>query len=165
MFRISKGPKKVTSRVKEKVKNEVIRYLQGKDICSLATLRRDGYPQANVVNYVNDGLTFYIATYATASKVDNIRFSSKVSITVGEKSSDINQTKGVSLAGEAFVLTEKRQIQRARRLLLKKITYVSKFPPEELAWIKVNPRVIYFVDYSKGIGHQDIIEMSKGVKR
>jgi general stress protein 26 len=165
MLRISKGPKKVTSRIKEKVKNEVIRYLRGKDICSLDTLRRDGYPQANVVNYVNDGLTFCIASYATASKVDNIRFSSKVSITVGEKSGDINQTKGVSMAGEAFVLTEKRQIQRARKLLLKKFPYISDLSSEELAWIKVNPRVIYFVDYSKGIGHQDIIEISKEVKR
>jgi general stress protein 26 len=165
MIKISKGPRKVASRMKENAKREVIHYLKEKEICSLATLRRDGYPQANVVDYVNDGLTLYMATFATASKVDNIRFCPKVSLTVGGKSDDINQTKGVSLAGEAFVLNGKREIQRARRLLLKKFPYVSEFPDEQLAWIKVRPRVIYFVDYSKGIGHQDIIEISKGVKR
>jgi general stress protein 26 len=164
MIKISKGPKKVLSSMKERAKKEVMNYLKEKEICSLATLRRDGYPQANMVDYVNDGLTFYIATYATASKVDNIRFNPKVSLTVEEKSDDLTKTKGVSLAGEAFVLTDKNQIQRARRILIKKFPYVAEFPAKELAWIKVKPRVIYFVDYRKGIGHQDIIEISKGVK-
>ena len=162
MIKISKKPKIVGSRMRERAKREVFNYLKGKEICSLATMRRDGYPQANMVDYVNDGFTLYIATYITASKVDNIRFNSKVSLTVGDKSDDITKTKGVSLAGEAFVLSDKNQIKRARRLLIKKFPYVAEFPAEELAWIKVKPRVVYFVDYSKGIGHQDIIEISKG---
>jgi general stress protein 26 len=114
-----------------------------------------------MVDYFNDDLTIYIATYITASKVDNIRFNLKVSLTVGEKSDDLTKTKGVSLAGEAFILTDKNQIKRARMLLTKKFPYVASFPIEDLAWIKVKPRIIYFVDYSKGIGHQDIIEISQ----
>lgn len=76
---------------RNRIKNAVIECLKGKHVCSLATMRRDGYPQANVVDCVNEGLNFYIATYAGASKVDNIMLSPKASLTVAGKSSDYCQ--------------------------------------------------------------------------
>ncbi len=40
---------------------------------SLATIRDDGFPQANTVSYANDGLTLYFATNSIYSKVKNIQ--------------------------------------------------------------------------------------------
>jgi hypothetical protein len=49
---------------------------------TVATVRPDGYPQANTVNYVSDGLVIYFGCAAESQKVRNIGCNDKVSLTV-----------------------------------------------------------------------------------
>ena len=46
----------------KKMENFVLDLMKNHNILTLATLRKDGYPQATTVTYANDGLTIYFIT-------------------------------------------------------------------------------------------------------
>ena len=85
----------------KKMENFVLDLMKNHNHMSLATLREDGYPQANTVTYANDGLTIYFATGQDRQKVKNIRYSNKVSLTIDKDYKDWNKIKGLSLAATA----------------------------------------------------------------
>jgi general stress protein 26 len=143
--------------MKEELEKKIVEYVEKRKVCSLATVREDGYPQNTIVGYVNDGLIFYAGCFKDSQKVANIRRNPCVSLTVGEESPNLSYTKGISLGGDAHLLDDPKAIEEISRLFNKKFPYVNSFPLEQLVWIQIVPKVIHFVDYSLGIGHQDVL--------
>lgn len=129
---------------------------------SFATVHGDGYPQATVVAYANDGLSIYFCCDRTSQKVRNLRRSRKVSLTINRDYKDWHRIKGLSMAATATVLSKPDEIKHAFQLLARKLPDMRGMSEEDIAdsaFIKVAPRVISVLDYSKGFGHTDLIRV------
>jgi general stress protein 26 len=143
----------------EEDKSKVLDYMNKHNICSLATVRGDGFPQVNTVEYVNDDLILYFATDPNSQKINNIKQNSKVSLTIDEDYPDWSKIQGISLGGNARILSEEKDIEKAAGLYLKKFPFVADFPETELSWIEVTPCVISWLDYTVEFGHHVLVEV------
>lgn len=135
------------------------------NVMRLATVRPDGWPQATTVAYANEGLTLYFACDPDGQKVANIRQCNKVSATIDRDYADWNQIRGLSLGGLAQVVTDTEERLRAQALLKRKFPQWAEMPePEDpalIAFVKVVPRVISVLDYTKGFGHTELVEVDE----
>jgi general stress protein 26 len=132
------------------------------NLLTIATVRRDGYPQATTVTYANDGLTLYFGCGKTSQKVKNIRRNRKVSLTIDRDYRDWSKIKGLSMGGDAVVLRDRREIRHALALLGRKFPEWKELSPADrrsIAVVKVVPKVISVLDYTKGFGHTDLVRV------
>jgi len=133
----------------------------GKDM-TIATVREDGFPQTTTVSYVSDGTTIYFGCDPGSQKAANIARNGKVSLTVDLDYTDWNQIKGLSMGAMAEQITDVCEMKLVARLMLKKFPQVAEFVSDhldELALFRVTPSVVSVLDYSKGFGHTDQVEL------
>jgi general stress protein 26 len=138
----------------------------GRDL-SLATLRKDGYPQANALGYANDGLTLFFGTSRTSQKIKNIERCGKVSLTINLAYNDWNQTRGLSMAATAHVLADEspESAHAMDRLLARFPTAWDMSPPAEpgqVVFVKLVPIVVSVIDYTRGFGHSELVDICAG---
>jgi PPOX class probable F420-dependent enzyme len=147
--------------MEKKMENFVLDLMKNHNILTLATLRDDGYPQANTVTYANDGLTIYFSTAQNSQKVKNIKNSNKVSLTIDRDYEDWNKIKGLSMAATAEILTDPDEIKKGMNCLVKKFPFLAKMPePDEpMVVVKLTPKVISVLNYEMGFGHSHLIEV------
>jgi nitroimidazol reductase NimA-like FMN-containing flavoprotein (pyridoxamine 5'-phosphate oxidase superfamily) len=141
-------------------KTFILELLKQHNIMSFATVRADGFPQSTTVGYANDGLDLYFCCDRVSQKVRNLRRSSKVSLTIDRDYKDFHRIKGLSMGARARVLSKPGEVTRAFELLARKFPEMRKVPKEDLAataFVKVTPKVISVLDYSKGFGHTDLV--------
>lgn len=145
----------------KKMENLVLDIMKNHNILTLATLREDGYPQANTVTYANDDLTIYFSTAQDSQKIKNIKNSNKVSLTIDKDYEDWNKIRGLSMAATAEILTNPDEIKKAMNCLVKKFPFLAEMPkPEEpLAVVKITPKIISVLNYELGFGHTDLVEV------
>ncbi|MCI0504772.1 MAG: pyridoxamine 5'-phosphate oxidase family protein [Gammaproteobacteria bacterium] len=132
------------------------------NILTLATIRPDGWPQATTVGYANDGMKIYVMTFPQAQKVNNIKHDPRVSLTIDHDESDWNKIKGLSMAARAEIVTDAREISHAGELMLAKFPQLKDWPepdPSEITVLKLMPQVISVLNYERGFGHTDLVEM------
>jgi hypothetical protein len=140
----------------------ILRELKRHDTMAIATVRADGYPQVTTVTYANDGLILYFGCDRGAQKVKNLRRSSKVSLAIDRDVRDWSTIQGLSRAADAYVLRGRKDIQHALGLLQLKFTQWNEIDLNELkslAFVKVVPRVVSLLDYSKGFGHTELVKL------
>ena len=141
----------------------VVELLAANEVLTLATQREDGWPQANTLAYVNEGLTLYAATGADSAKVLNIRRDSRVSLTVDAGKTDWSGLRGVSMAAHAHILGSRSEIQHVARLIKKRFPSLADFsdPERERGWafLRLEPRVISVIDYTRGFGHSVLAKL------
>ena len=136
----------------------------GKDM-TIATIREDGFPQTTTVSYVSDGTTIYFGCDPNSQKARNIARNGKVSLTVNLDYTDWNEIKGLSMGAMAEQITDADEMKLMGDLMLKKFPQVSEFVSDnlgELALFRVTPTVVSVLDYSKGFGHTDQVELRPG---
>ncbi len=143
----------------EEIKKKIINYMESHNICTIATIREDGFPQANTVEYVNDGLNIIFVTNPKSQKIKNIKFNNKISLTIDEDYPDWNKIKGVSIGGFAEILESKEEIDKAMGLYLKKFPFVADFPRMEMAFVRIIPKIVYYLDYEVGWGYHEVLEL------
>ena len=132
------------------------------NIMTLATVRPDGYPQATTVAYVNDGLTIYIGIGDDSQKLRNIRLCDKVSLTIDRDEPDWRRIQGLSMAATAAQVTDPVEIAHIGDLMVAKFPQLQHLPKadlEGLALLRITPRVISVLDYTKGFGHTEQVEV------
>jgi general stress protein 26 len=142
-----------------------VRLLDEHRIMTIATNRPDGWPQATVVGYANDGLTIYCFVSRLSQKYANITRDKRVSITIAGDFSDPLQIKGLSLAAKAIPLEEKNEFARACEVFLKRHPEYAGWGcpgPQIAPMLRITPEIISVLDYSKGFGHSDLINVSLG---
>lgn len=133
------------------------------NILTLATAREDGWPQATTVGYVNDGLTLYVGCGADSQKIRNIKRSNKVSLTIDRDEEDWSRIQGLSMAATAEIVTDQAEIAHVSELMLAKFPQVKAMPEPDwssLALVKITPKVISVLDYTKGFGHTELVTPS-----
>ena len=147
------------------MEQRAITLLDQHGLMTIATLRADGWPQATMVNYANDGLLIYFLISRESQKFANIRHDPRVSITVGRPYERVEEIKALSIAAFASELTD-AQRERAYGLLLERHPGFSSFPKPDLAAAALRraaPKLVSLIDFSRGFGHTDEITLTGGV--
>lgn len=147
----------------DKAERFILHLLAHHNICTIATVRGDGYPQATTVAYVNDGFEIYFVAGRESQKVANIRKNNKVSLTVDHDYQNWNKIKGLSLGGIADVIVDPEQREKVFDLFTAKFPQVREMPmPEdldEIAVVHVHPQVVSVLDYTKEFGHTELVTL------
>lgn len=126
----------------------------------LATNRPDGWPQATMVSYVADGFDVYFVIGRDSQKFKNLSADPKVSIVVGGSVEDWMKIQGLSFAGLATLMTDEAGIKHTYALLAKKFPVMADMGMPDLkqiAAVKVSPKVMSILDYTKGFAHTDLV--------
>ena len=134
-------------------------------LMGLATLRADGWPQATMVGYANEGLLLYFIISRASQKYANIGRDSRVSIVVGRDFEDPAQIKALSIAANASEVRDPRQRERAIDLILQRHPALSKLPRPDLEHsvvMRAYCSIVTILDYSKGFGHADVLTVGPG---
>jgi general stress protein 26 len=144
-------------------RNLILSLLDGNRLMTIATNRADGWPQATMVGYANDGLVLYCFVARTSQKFANIARDPRVSIAIGGDFPDPLQIKGLSLAAKASVVEDAAEFERAGDLFLKRYPEYASWPrpdPALAPMLRFTPEIISVLDYSKGFGHSDLVAIS-----
>jgi len=145
------------------MQQSAIDILNSNRIMTIATVRPDGWPQATIVGYVNEGWPLYFLIYRDSQKFMNIARDNRAAITVGSEPSEIQQVKAVYAGCEVFELTDLGERSRVWNLLAQKHTNLTDLaPPQaaEVATMVARCRHVSMLDYSKGLGHTESITVS-----
>lgn len=147
----------------------ILKQLRRNRVMTLATVRPDGFPQATIVAFANDGLTLFVAVDSSSQKARNIRRNGKVSVAIGRDQADWGRITGLSLAGRARVLRRIEDLERARSRLLARFPQMMALGAadqfEGWAFIEIVPFVVSVLDYSKGFGHTELVELESKRRR
>jgi hypothetical protein len=141
-------------------------YLQRHRVLNLATSGPEGI-WAAAVFYVNDGFTLYFLSAPTSRHSRNIEIMPRVAATIQEEYADWREIQGIQLEGEAARIVGLDQSAAVRH-------YGQKYPivanlasaPSEIvrafervAWYRLRPDRLYFIDNSQGLGHRDEVPL------
>jgi general stress protein 26 len=163
--------------MKAKLKDGVLRLLKEHRVMSIATNRPDGWPQATMVGYVNDGLTLYCFIARDSQKHVNVLRDPRVSIAIGSDARLPLDIQGLSLAGKAHVVDDNAEWNRVTALRLARYPEYAALPPPvfrgdalariapqppsaQVVLLRIEPEVFSVIDYSQGFGHTDLITVS-----
>lgn len=146
------------------IQEQVISIVDDVDDMTIATVREDGFPQATTVSYINDGLTIYFMTSADAQKARNIARNNKVSLTINRAYQSWDEIEGLSMGAMAILVSDPAEQEKIGALLLRKFPQAAQYEPVDgedmkLAFFRVEPKVISLLDYKKGFGHTELIDM------
>lgn len=145
------------------IHDQIVSIIDDVDDMTIATVRPDGYPQATIVSYVNDGMTIYFGTTESAQKARNIAANDKVSITINRSYSSWDDIEGLSMAATAHRVTDGGEQQKVTRLMLDRFPQISKYESamqgEIPVFYRVEPSVISVLDYRRGFGHTELVEV------
>ena len=132
-------------------------------IMTLATNRPDGWPQATVVGYANEGLTLYCFIARTSQKYSNILRDGRISIAIASDAPDPLQITGLSMAAAAAEVDDISEYDRAYDVLLHRYPEYANWPrpaPALAPMLRITPKIISVLDYSKGFGHSDLVTIT-----
>lgn len=145
-------------------RENALAYLRAHNVMSVATNGPEGL-WAAAVFYVNDDFVLYFLSAPTSRHSVNIAANPRVAVTIQQEYDDWRAIKGIQLEG---VVSRLEGLEQARAILL----YGKKFPivaniaraPTEIAqafarvaWYRITPTRVCFVDNSQGFGHRDEI--------
>lgn len=147
----------------EDLKARFIAELDKRRILSLATLRPDGWPQATIVGFVNDGPAIYFMISRESQKFANLAADPRVSICVGEDVDDPMSIGGASMAATVAEVTDPAERARAMALML------GRYPEYEpmmkdvdldaMGLMRASPFLASVLTYEKGFGHTDTVQL------
>lgn len=140
------------------MEEEAIAILDSRRIMTIATLRPDGWPQATIVGYANDGLLLYFLIWRTSQKLANIQHDDRVAVAIGEEPKDFDQAKAVYAGAHASEVTDQGQREQAWRLLVGRHPNLADFElPDrsQAAMMRASCKYVSILDYTQGFGHTD----------
>ena len=104
--------------MKREFKKQIIDLLNEHRIMTIATNRPDGWPQATVVGYCNDGVVIYCLISRDSQKYANIMRDPRVSLAIAKDYPQPLQIRGLSIAATAAVVTDRGETEHAAQILL-----------------------------------------------
>lgn len=135
------------------------RILDGANELALATLRADGSPHITTVNFASDGLIIYLATAIDSQKAHGMGLDGRVSLALNLPNTHWKNVQGLSIDGDAEILRDVAELALASALLLTKvpaykvlITEPRTQPWPGMLFIKIRPRLLTLLDYTRGFG-------------
>ena len=160
-----------------RLKALILRLLDEHRVMTIATNRPDGWPQATIVGYVNDGFMLYSFVARNTQKFANIMRDPRISAAIGSDAPNPADIRGLSLAGHAAEVTDPAEFEDVAKLRLKRFPEYATQPPltgedgqphriavvpprQSVALLRIAPDIISVLDYSKGFGHSELVTFS-----
>jgi len=144
------------------IRDQIISIIDNVQDMTIATIREDGYPQATTVSYVNEGLIIYFGSSVDSQKAKNIARNNKVSVTINRNYESWGDIEGLSMGAIASPITDPQEFKRVGSLMFEKFPQISNYvseDEEEPVLFRLDPTVISVLDYSKGFGHTELVEI------
>jgi general stress protein 26 len=129
---------------------------QGRE-ATLATLRPDGWPQATVINYVNDEERVYFDCAVDSQKAHNIAADDRISLALVVPYSQYGPIFGLSLAGHAKLVEAPAELSHVLELWKTRYPYMRERLQQDLgifAFYAIKPLVVTLPNYAAGLGHR-----------
>lgn len=150
--------------------SKVLTYLRAHNVMTLATHGPEGV-WAAAVFYVSENFDLYFLSSPSTRHALNIAAQPRVAVTIQEDYGDWRAIQGIQMEGS---VTRLEDLEQARAILLygKKFSIVgniARAPAEiarafsRVAWYRITPTRLFFVDNSQGFGYRDEIEIGGGV--
>lgn len=149
--------------MKQQFRRQIIDLLDEHRIMTIATNRPDGWPQATVVGYANDGLIIYCFISRDSQKYANIMRDPRISLAIAHDYPQPLQIKGLSVAAKAVEVEDRGEIEHAGHILLRRYPEYKVMPrpdPAAVPMLRITPEIVSILDYSKGFGHSDLVRVS-----
>jgi nitroimidazol reductase NimA-like FMN-containing flavoprotein (pyridoxamine 5'-phosphate oxidase superfamily) len=149
--------------MKREFKRQIIDLLNDHRIMTIATNRVDGWPQATIVGYVNDGLTIYFVIGRDSQKFANIARDPRVSVAIGNDYPQVLQIEGLSMAGRVAEVRDPQEIEHAAEILYQRYPEYKAMPrpdPSVIPVMRLTPEIVSILDYSQGFGHTDLVRVA-----
>jgi len=109
------------------LKPEELEFLKKHELCRLATVSKDGWPQVTPVIYAVDGESLVIATDYGTRKPKNILNNPKVAVVIDE----FRPNRGIMIQGKCQVFERGREYMRLLGILFDKFEYYRNNPWKE----------------------------------
>jgi len=144
----------------EDLENKVNKYLADHYYLNLATVSPQGNPMAHTLAYVSEEAIVYLATRKNTRKVQNIMHNPHVAYTVDEDDPDWFDMKALQVEGRASIINDEKELREIGEIMVAKFPIVADMPPDpEIILIKIEPEVIYYLDYSVEFGYRKEINL------
>ena len=155
---------KLNTRENARARQVAQAYLREHNVMTVATNGPEGL-WAAAVFYVNENFDLYFLSAPSSRHSLNIAASPRVAVTIQEDYDDWKKIQGIQLEGSA---TRLDGLEQARAILLygKKFSIVANIAQApaviaqafaRVAWYRITPTRVFFVDNSLGFGHRDFI--------
>lgn len=139
-----------------------ISMLDSNCIMTIATVRPDGWPQATIVGYANDGFRLYFLVYRASQKFANIARNDRVAFTVAHEPAQLRDVQAVYDGCRVHEVTNPAERRRAWELLTKRHPNLTDLaPPEnaEVATMAADCQHMSVLDYRQGLGHTESLTL------
>ncbi len=149
--------------MKQEFKRQIVELLDRHRIMTVATNREDGWPQATVVSYANDGLIVYCQISRDSQKYANITRDARVSLAIAKDALQPLQIKGLSIAARAEEVPDQGERDHAAEILLARYPEYRVMPrpdPAAVPTLRLTPEILSVIDYAKGFGHSDLVKVT-----
>ncbi len=149
--------------MKREFKRQIVELLNQHRIMTIATNREDGWPQATVVGYANDGLVIYCRVARDGQKYANIMRDPRVSLAIAKDVPQPLQIKGLSMAAGVAEVSDQGERDHAADLFLQRYPEYKVMPrldPKAVPTLRLTPEIVSVLDYSKGFGHSDLLRVT-----
>jgi general stress protein 26 len=149
--------------MKQEFKQQIVDLLNDHRIMTIATNRADGWPQATIVGYVNDGLIVYFVIGRDSQKYANIIRDPRVSVAIGNDYPQFLQIRGLSMAGRAAEVQDRDEIEHIADVMYRRYPEYKAVPrpdPAVIPLMRLTPEIVSILDYSQGFGHTDLVRVN-----
>lgn len=142
------------------MQDKLMSILDAHGVMTVATLRQDGWPQATMVGYVRRDLVLYFLVSRTSQKFRNIEADDRISVAIGAEANMPASISGVSMSARAFECRD--EPYRSEMLAKLSERHPGYFDAKTLdmgqsALFRALPEVVSIIDFSKGLGHSDVV--------
>jgi len=127
-------------------------------IMTVATVRPDGWPQATIVGYANEGWTLYFLISRESQKYANIARDNRIAIAVGDEPPELQSIKAVYAGCECFEVSDAGERSHAWTLLAERHPNLTDLAPPskgEVATMVARCKHVSVLDYGEGLGHTE----------
>lgn len=115
---------------------------------------------AHTMAYISEGAVVYVTTNKNTRKVQNIMQNPYVAYTVDEDDPDWFDIQALQVEGKASIITNEEELREIGEILAAKFPVAADMPPDpDSIMIKIEPEVIYYLDYSVEFGHREQVNL------
>lgn len=121
----------------------ILKLIESQRLMTLATNRPDGWPQANTMGYINDGLNLYFVTGRDSSKLENLIADPRASVAIRGKAEE-GEAVGLTLYGAVAEVTDENEVHRLNDRIATRYPDVSIYSPggHAVAVLKFTPESV-----------------------
>ena len=142
------------------LKKRITEYIDKCRFCTIATVSKDGQPNASAVSFNNAGMDIYFNTSRDSKKIQNILSNPRVSVAMQKPRlpKTDQEITGIQYYGTAKILSDD-EIAKAPKAVVSRNKLFNSSKPGSSVIVKVTPLEIYLIDYSKGFRHRELLQL------